>query len=260
MALKAVLSKTEHDALPEAVRGVYKENNGNFTLEVEGMVADSEHTKLKTSLKEFRDNNITLIQERDGLKDKVKSFDGVDVNEYKSLKEGKEKLEKAGIKKTDDLATLIADQVQKATAPLQEKLNGITEEREKLSKEVAARSVDDHIRNVALKTGAREDALDDVLHRGRQVFRFVDGKVMAMDGDKPRFSEADPSKPLTADEWVGGLAKSANFLFKPSGGGGASGGAGGAGAAKVLINPDAMTFGQNIEAIAKGTTEVRLNK
>jgi len=261
MALKAVLSKTEYEALAEPVRAEYKEsaeNSGVFNIDVAGMVPEVEITKLKGTVKEFRDNNLTLISERDGLKTQLKAFDGIDVEEHKILKESQAKLKKVGINKTDDLATLIAEQVAKATEPLQKTLNTITEEREILARKNAAMTVDDHIRTIALKAGARETALEDVLHRGRQVFRYADGRVVAMDGDKPRFSEVDPAKPLTADEWVSGLAKTADFLFKPSGGGGAEGGAGGNGAAtKVLINPTAAEFGKHAADIASGKVEVR---
>lgn len=265
MALKAVLSKTEVDALPEAVRGAYKDTNGTFNLDPavlalanDGMVPESDYTRIKAGLAEFRDNNIALIKERDVVNVKLKAFDGVDVAEYQTLKEGKTKLEKVGIKGNEDLATLIADQVAKAIRPVQDNLNTMTQERETLKRQVAANAVDDHIRTAALKAGARENAIDDVLHRGRQVFTSVDGKVVAMDGDKPKFSEADPGKPLGAEEWVTTLAKTNDFLFKPSGGGGAGGGGGGNGGSKtVLTNPDAATFGRNIADIASGKVEVR---
>jgi hypothetical protein len=265
MALKAVLSKAEVDALPEALRGVYKDTNGTFNLDAavlalanDGMVPDSDYSRMKTGLAEFRDNNIALIKERDSVTTKLKGFDGVDVTEYHTLKEGAAKLKKVGIDKTDDLAALIAEQVSKAIKPVQDNLNTMTQERETLKKQVAASAVDDHIRTAALAAGARENAIDDILNRGRKVFQSEDGKVVAKDGDKPRFSAADPAKQLGAEEWVSDLAKTNDFLFKPSGGGGAGGGGGGGGGGKtVLTNPSRADFSKNLEAIANGTIEVR---
>jgi hypothetical protein len=265
MALKAVLSKAEVEALPEAMRGLYTETNGAFNIEAsvltlanEGLVPEVEIQKLKRTVGEFRDNNLALIGERDGVTAKLKTFEGVDPVEYKALKEGTKKLKEKGIDSNDELATLIANQIQKATEPLNAKVNQLTEEREALKHSVAKAAVDDHIRAAALTAGARENALDDVLSRGRSIFRYVDGKVVAMDGDKPRFSDNDPAKVLGADEWITSLAKSAEFLFKPSGGGGGNGGSGkGGGESKVMTNPSPVDFGRDLEAIANGKTEVR---
>jgi hypothetical protein len=99
-----------------------------------------------------------------------------------------------------------------------------------------------------------------VLNRGRKVFKFQEGNIVAFEGDKPVF---DPDgSPLTATAWVTDLAKSADFLFKPSGGGGAAGGAKGegAGAGKTLTNPSSAEFSKNLADIASGKVEVLINQ
>jgi hypothetical protein len=70
----------------------------------------------------------------------------------------------------------------------------------------------------------RKQALHDVLLRGKQIFRLDGERVIAMDGDKPKFGK-DGQSPLAMGEWLDGLREEAQHLFEPSTGGGAVGGA-----------------------------------
>src|SRR5210317_96736 len=59
------------DGLDESVASLYQKTDDGYVLQVEGVVD-------KSKLDEFRDNNIDLMK-------KLKEFDGVDVEKYKTL-------------------------------------------------------------------------------------------------------------------------------------------------------------------------------
>src|SRR5215212_7534548 len=98
MELKATLaSKADYDALSEAVRALYTEKDGKYTLDVEGVVLASEAADLKAKLDDFRTNNRTLHNELETLRPLTKKYEGVDPDEYRAQKDELAKLKGKGI-------------------------------------------------------------------------------------------------------------------------------------------------------------------
>jgi hypothetical protein len=75
--------------------------------------------------------------------------------------------------------------------------------------------------------GVRKDAMQDIVSRGKRVWRLEDGKPVPKEGDKILYGK-DGKEMMTFGEWAQVLFETAPFLFEASSGGGA-GGAGGAG-------------------------------
>ena len=108
-----------------------------------------------------------------------------------------------------------------------------------------------------VKAGVDERALSDYVNRGAEIFKVVNGQVVARKGEAPIFSKAKPAELLTPDEFAVELQGEAPHLFKPSRGGGAGGSGGGGGpVVKKTISADPMEFGRNLEGIAKGEVTV----
>lgn len=254
-----VLSKEEYDKLSEALKEHYAESNGKYVPQVEGMVLESQLNEVKSKLAEFRDTNITVLKDRDKLKKQLEAFDGIDTEEYKALKAEKESLGKLGVNNSTDLPKVIESFVAKAVNPLKQELETAKAEREQAKHELQAKAVDTKITEAAIKAGILPDVLSDVVERAHKIFKYVDGEVVARNGELPIYGK-DGSKPLSIEEWIGKPAETSlpKAFFQPSSGGGANGGAGDRGAgAKVLSNPDAKTFGANLEDIATGKTIVK---
>jgi len=113
----------------------------------------------------------------------------------------------------------------------------------------------DTIKDAALSKGARKDALQDISNRARGVWKLgEDGKPVAMDGDTQIMGAQ--ATPLTIDEWVGGLAKDADYLFEPNSGGGAGGGDSGSGSGDGVQSIGADQAGDFIGDIAEGKKTV----
>lgn len=251
MALKPTLAnKTEVDALDLSLRTLYVERDGKFVLDVEGMVPSTEIHDLKLRVAEFRDNNINLTRERDTLKAAAAKFEGIDPDEAKTIKVEYEKLKGKGVKGADDLQNAINAAVAAATKPINDKLAEESSAREK-----AQRAADDaRFRELftadASKSGVKSSSLRHVLREAGDKFELKDGVIVPKPGIK---HPTDPLKTLSTTDWLQDLAKTDDYLFEPSVGGGANGsGGGGGGNARKLINPTPEEMGRNMDAIAKG--------
>ncbi|HXG69885.1 MAG TPA: hypothetical protein VNJ04_04645 [Gemmatimonadaceae bacterium] len=243
------------DALPEPQRALYVERDGRFVLDVEGVVPETKFLEQKYKLEEFRDRNRELhtkVTDIDALRAKLAEFDGIDAADAKALKSG---LEKKGVKKLDELESLISDAIAKAIGPVQQNLENEKKAREAAQQRADSEAFRSQIGTVARSKGVREKALDYVMRRAEDTFTLKDGRVVAKDGS---FSQDDPTRPLSTDEWLARLAKDEDVLFEASTGSGANGSKPTGGPGRTLINPDALAFGHSLEDIASGKADVRM--
>ncbi len=256
--MKTVISTL--DEVPEALRGEYEERDGRFALKVEGevpgLVKAAELSEANSKLIEFRDNNRVLNLEKLQLEEKLKRFDGIDLEEHAKLKERIGELEKKGVKGGDDIAALVQKGIAAAVEPLQKRLDE-AEAREKASTAALSRkNLESRLTTAGLKAGVEEKAIPDYIRRGFEVFHLENGDtVVAKDGDTPLFSKEKPAQPLTVEEWVSNLVSDAPHLFKASKGGGATPSPGGQGAKHTIPN-DPVEIGKHLESVAKGETVV----
>jgi hypothetical protein len=254
MGLKAVIGKLEEVA--ESVRALYKPQGDKFVLDLEGdvpgFVAEKDHIAVKTSLTEFRDNNIKILKDHDALKELFKDIDPAKARE--ALGEI-EKLKGKGVGKTDDLQKLI----DAAVAPLTDKIATLTTslaEKDVAASKAALRS---KLTDALVAAGVKRAAIPDALSRAdAKAFKLDGDRLIEMNGDTPRFSDKNPGKPREAAEWIAELAAGDGaHLFEPSKGGGASGDAGKPGSEVAAVPFDTKSFLANIDKIAGG--EVKVN-
>lgn len=241
--------------IPEALRGEYEERGGKFYLKVEGDYAPL--IEANTKLAEFRDNNRALNSTKTELENKLKAFEGIDPVEHGKLKTRIGELEKKGVKDGVDVADLVRQAVKAAVEPLEGKLRAQEEAATIAQAELARKGLEGTLREVGMKVGVDERALRDYIGRGMEVFKLVDGKATAMNGETPLFSPTKPADPLSMEEWAKSLQTDAPHLFKPSKGGGAGGGGNRQPEQRRVISSDPIEFGQNLEAIAKGEISIQ---
>jgi hypothetical protein len=240
------------NGLSEQLQAEYeKKDDGKYHLKVEGELPEVK--ELKAKLTEFRDNNIKYMKERDALDEKLKSFAGVDPEEYKKTKARIEELERSGVKDTGDFEIKMQEAVKAQVEPLHRQLAEMQQDKEKATLALKTRDLEASLRSVATKVGVAESAVDDFVSRGARVYN-LDGKPVK--GDETIWSEKNPAEPMPMTEWAEKLAGEAPHLFKKNSGGGSGGERGGGGAAGRIAN-DPISIGDNLEAIAKG--EVKVN-
>lgn len=254
MALKSVVANL--DGIPEALRGEYVESPGvGFVLALEG-----DHPTVlehKANVKSFRENNISLKKEVDGLKaqlaETAERYKDIDPAKAREASARIADLERAGVGRGEDVNALVARQVKAATDPLIAALDGIKREKEEAAAALARKTVEGSLRDVAQRVGVNDKATADFIRRGLDVFN-LEGK--AMEGGEPRFSRKHPSQPLSMEEWALDLQAEAPHLFTPSQGGGARGGEGGRTGGPRLISSDPLEVGRNLEDLAAGKVAI----
>lgn len=216
MAIQLVVDTL--DSVPEALRGEYKEVEGKFHLTVDGLVP-------KARLDEFRNTNISTRRELDALK---AQYDGVDVEAYRTLtaKEAAQRDKK--LIAEGDVDALVNVRVAAMKADHDKLLGVATAERDATRGQLQGLLIDGALKDAAVKAGVTPTGIEDVVLRGRNVFKLHEGKATAFDGEKAMYGKDGES--LNMGEWLGGLAERAPHLFAASQGGGApKGGPGQAG-------------------------------
>jgi hypothetical protein len=260
MALKAVLTKNDYDALPEAVRGHYVEKDGKFVVQVEGVVAADEALALKQKIAEFRDKNVEVMKENEELKALKTKYEGIDPDKYRELDDEVKELRKKGVKSPDDIQTQIDRKLEAATKPLIEKLAAAEKREQEAQQRVVQAKFKDMIAAEATKAGVAPSALRHVLREAETQFELRDEEIVPRKGVK---HPTEPHKDLTTGDWLQHLSKTDSYLFGESSGSGAGGtrdaGNGNGGAkpgAKRLINPSPEEMGRAMDDIATGKTVV----
>jgi len=221
MALKAILKSLE--GLSDEVKKLYVTKDGEFVLDVEGMVPKARHD-------EFRDSNLTLKKENETLTEKLKAFGDIEPAKVKELLATEQKLKEnklieAG--KFDELFNSKFDPIQKKHL---EEREADKREKERLSSQVEKLLIHERLTKIATAKGLRGDAITDMLNRVSGDFKVVGDKVVALDQQgATRLTET--GQPYTMEHSIELLAKQAPFLFQSSSGGGANGNNGNGGAA-----------------------------
>ena len=264
MALKAVLtSQEEVNALPEAMRDHYTEQDGTWVLALDGPTR--RETELGTKVNEFRDTNITLLRERDEAKrtvdETLRKFEEVDLDEVTRLKEAQATLDKKGVTKPEDIDQLVQRAVTSAVKPMQEQLQAAAEREQEATQRLARESFTRLVTEQASRDGVRPEALPDVIGRaGQHGFVMQAGQAVVLgEHGVPKASTAHPGEAFSLGEWLMGLKRDGGaHLFKPSVGSGdqESPGQPGPVSRGELRDPSAVDFGHNLEQIAKGEVTV----
>jgi hypothetical protein len=249
MALKTTYENAQD--IPEGMETLYTEgDSGSFNLtEVEGMID-------KGRLDEFRDNNIQLRKDIEAeqantaaanlqleqrlsdMKALEEKFSNIDMDEWQSLQDKKRSVEDQAKAIADkklidagDVDTLINQRVEEVLAVkareydelkkgYEDKVFGLEDNLSKYDVQLNTMLVDGEISRFASENGVRGSALEDVLHRGRSLFKVEDGQAMAFDETGRKVYAEDAVTPLTISGWLGELAESAPHLFEASTGAG----------------------------------------
>jgi hypothetical protein len=244
MSLKTRIKSLEE--VPEAVREFYTEQDGEFFLPVEGMVT-------KDKLDEFRTNNVDLKKQLETLQER---FDGVDPDVFRELSAKAQKERDKKLIDSGKVEEMVNERLNAAKAGFEKERKGLDESNRKLTIQLEGLLIDNAVRDASAKSGVRTGAVDDVLLRARQVFKIIDGKAVAYEGDKQIFGTT--GNPITVAEFIADkLAPAAPHLFESSQGSGARKADGSSmGASGKIGRDDQKAFLDNLADIAAGKKQV----
>lgn len=257
MALKPIVDSA--DLIPEGLASYYQEKDGKFHLSLDGEFVP------KSQVTEFRNNNIQLMKKQEELADKLKQFDGVDLVVYQEALKTKQALEDQKLLDSGKLEELVEKRVERMkadfegkSAALNSRIEDISTENAGLITRLSSVLIDSQIQQAVNDIGKpREGAIQDILNRGRSLFKLIDGKPTPVGPDGNPIFGKDGKAPMTFYEWAQGLQETAGFLFESASGGGSTGGRQSAGGPiKTIAAGDPVAFGANLEAIASGKVAV----
>ena len=255
--MKAVISSLLE--VLEALQSEYEPRDGKFHLKVEGDYAPL--VEANTKLAEFRDNNRALNTKKTELEAQLAKFKDIDPAKYTEMSTKLAELQSAGVGDKNSVAELVKAAVKAAVEPLESKVREREQAEATARAQLQQQGLENALRDVGLKVGINEAALPDYVRRGLEVFKVVEGKHVARNGDAPIFSKQKPAEELGMEEWATTiLSEQAPHLFKPSRGGGAGGPlniGGQFGGQRKTISSDPLEFGRNLEGIAKGEVVVQ---
>jgi hypothetical protein len=256
--LKLVIDSV--DDIPEGMSTAYEEKGGKFHLKLTDEVVP------KSQVTEFRNNNINLLKEKEELAAKLGKFDGVDMEAYnKALKAAQDaadnKLLDAG--KVDEVVDKRTERMRAdfegQTAALNTRIEALTGDKDKLTGQLSNVLIDSQIQQAINEVGKpRAGATQDILSRGRSLFKLIEGKPVPVGVDGNPIFGKDGKAPMTFTEWATGLKESAGFLFDSASGGGAAGNLSGGKqvVSKTIASGDPVAFGDNLADIAAGKVAV----
>lgn len=225
--------------VPEVYKDVAKESDGKYTVQV--VHADD--------VKEFRDNNVGLMKERDtmlatlGQYEQATGITLADLTEGKatledfsevlsSLKETKQRVDDGKLVEETSLEEAAAARVAKVRQELQGQIDALTKDRDahRDARTAAERAKEEfQIENI-LRAAAGdpevamiENAVSMILPQALRVFKLDEGRIVAKEADGTTMYGQDGMNPMTPKEWLLKQRDVHSYLFQGSRGGGAAG-------------------------------------
>jgi len=216
MALKAMLKSLE--GLSDEVKKLYVKKGDEYHLDVDDLPEDPK-------LAEFRDNNRKLNKELNEARDELKKFDGLDVAKYKEYESTQQKLKDGELIKAGKIDELLNSKLDPIKKEFQTKLETSEKKNQQLNSQLETLMIDEALTKLGATKGLRPTAIDDMIARGRKIFKLKDGKPAAL-GDDGAQARDKSGNPITMQTWLDSLATDAPHLFQSSSGGGANGNTG----------------------------------
>lgn len=222
MVLKAVLDKETYDTLPEDVKKEYKDVDGKFQLDVDGMKPLAEFTVVHTALQKERTDHKKV-------KDKLALFGSLNPEEVSTQLARIPELELLSEGKVDDkkVEDIVNTRIHAKMAPVER-------ERDQLKQKVTekdtvinafqvkekTRSIHDAVSKAARTAKVLSTAEEDALVLAERVFEVTDdGAVITKDN-------VGVTPGITPDAWLQDMSAKRPHWWAPSQGGGARGGNG----------------------------------
>jgi hypothetical protein len=203
------LSYDKKEDIPEALADHYKEVDGKWVAQVEGMKTQADIDKLQEALRKEREDHDAS---KTALKE-AKSSLGTSQDELEALKKSGGKSEKDE-PTHQDLVEL--SRLRRENEALTAENTEVKGNYDKLSTEVTSGKIKDNLR-AAFGPKMRKEAVEMQVDHALRDFVLSDGKVLT----KPELGDKSG---LTADAYADNLLSTQSYLAPPSNSGGAGGG------------------------------------
>lgn len=260
MPIKAIVDKLEDlpaDVLDRPLREFFVQRDGKFHADFELPTGDVE--RLKRALDSERSLGSSAARERDALKSRAAELEAKLQQITTPSADGE--LPEALKKQLEPFVKQHSDRI----ASLEKSIKDEQDRRSKAESSLKQSKIEDVLRAAAVAAGVREEAIPDALNRTRDGWDMDDqGRIVRKDDQgNPAYSSDDPTKLLTAREFVGKMIpKEAAHLLKPSTGANILGANGNTGRGAIVLSEaearDPQRYRQAREQAAKAGQEVQI--
>ena len=267
MPTSAVLKYPQLSDVPEPFREVAEERDGSFTVSV----------VLQDDLKQYRDNNVELLKNRDAMTSTLTRYEQVTGVPLDSIEEGSlddfaatleslrntaQRVEDGKLVENTSLEEAAARRVTEVTQDLRGQIEAVTKDRDahKEARLTADRRynevlVENIIRQAASdpEVAMYDKAVNMVLPQALNVFKVEEGgKIVPKEADGTTMYGNDGMNPLTAKEWLLKQREESDFLFRGARGGDAAGNSENAGGKMAWGDLQKLRPEQRIELARQG--------
>lgn len=235
------MAKLTYESLaevPEDLRDEAKEDDGGKYIV---------NVSLSSKVKEFRDKNISVVQERDNMSAALSQYEQVtgvpilDLEDGKltdfasaleSLRETKKRVEDGKLVEETSLEEATANRLTEATNSFKTQLSDMAKDRDvhktradSADKRAEAMQVENAIRLAASDSDIAmiDKAVSFVMPKALSTFRVDEGKIVPKAVDGTVLYGSDGVTPMSMKEWLLKERDENDFLFRGAKGGGASG-------------------------------------
>lgn len=178
----------------------------------------------------LKKKNQELIEKEKKHREQLSQFEGVDVEKFKTLQkqiETNEEMRLLSEGKTEEVVARRVEAMKRdydaQIAAREAKMSEYEVTLKKKEEKLAELVIDGQLREAYVALDFEPSALDFVLMQGRQVFIMDEsGKAVPRDDHGNLIFGKDGKTPISAREYLEGLADKKSFLRKPSKGAGAS--------------------------------------
>lgn len=176
--------------------------------------------KIDAEVQGLKNKNSELIGKVKEAQEKMKQFDGVDIENVKNLQKQMQENEEMRLLaegKTEEVINRRIENFKKDyESQLQARDGKLSEYEQMLKKKeerLASLVIDGQIREAYVQLGYEPAALDDVLRLGRDVFIMDEnGKAVPRDSEGNIIFGKDAKSPVSAGEWLQNLAEKKTYL------------------------------------------------
>jgi len=258
-------SYAKKEDIPAGLEAFYKEADGIWVCQIEGVVPATQLDDANTRLNEFRSNNISLAAQ-------VKEFEGrrflttEEQEEFDTIRAQIQDQKDKGLIDAGKIDELVASRTERLRTDYDNQIKGFQKQVETLTSsgnvwkdKLAGVLVEAEVSKILSESGFQpvQGALSDVVARARQTWQVTEkGELSALDASGNQLYGTDPTQPLSMSEWAASTAKAAPYLFMENSGSGGdgnnSGGSkGGDGTIRISRGDEAMKS-RHIEDLATG--------
>ena len=208
---------------------------------------EAEVSELKAKLSEFRTTNVQLTEQ-------LEKFGDISPTEAAEAAEIKRQRERQELVDSKDIDKALDAQEKKLTADFSRRFDAVRSELDGAKSSLRELAVTNVLKTVAVASGVRAEAVDDVVASYQASFEADGGELVHMADGRPTLSKKTAGANMGAEEFFEELSSSKPFYFGGSGGGGGEkdGGRRATSGGKRLITRDEFATGQYNDAVRTG--------